>query len=83
MWFPKKILETILSWIGPIGLLLILIIIVSGYMIYKHRPVGLDRTELYGLILLSVVAVGLGNLVLKMFKNRKTSKTYRKSNKDK
>ena len=68
----KKIIETITNWIGPVGLLFILLIVLSTWMYYdliEKNPLNLQ--ELMGLVLFSIIVVALGNFLLKICRKKK------------
>ena len=73
MWLLKNVLEKIISWFGPFGLLLIFLITILfwSYFDFSKKEATLDFKELSGLVLLTVVSVGIGNLVIKKFKEKK------------
>jgi uncharacterized membrane protein (DUF373 family) len=67
-----KATEKILSWISPIGLVIILLIIVCVWCYYyfvEKNP--LNYEEIIGLILLAFVIVALGQLIFKLFRKKR------------
>jgi hypothetical protein len=76
MGLIKKVLEIIIGWIGPVGLLIVLVAMISIYLFYaKIIEDRLTSVEVLGLAVLSIVAVGLVNLIIKTIKKKKTQIT--------